>query len=220
MKVQFTADFHANDYTEDRPLPWPKIYDISEDGITELMSLGVLDKVGWEIFSIVATGKFYGSCPKSKNLARALKQAKDALTQFREAMTSAGPWLTRRVLHDHDFLENQKLGNDYYLANEDYAFRLERFITDAELYEKILKDLADNEQPTSGRDAKQTARVPAMHLAELFRDHDIEMSTYQNGTFMQVLRIILREIDPKIGDEAYRRHGQWAIRATQPIGTK
>ena len=220
MKVQFTADFHADDFTEDRPLPWPKIYDISEDGMAELMSLEALDGVGWKICSIVAVGKFYGSYPKSKNLTRALKQARDALTQFREAMTSAGPWLTRKVLSDHNWQENENLGNDYALANEDCAFRLERFITDAETYEKILKNVADSEYPSSGRDTKQAARVPAKHLAELFRDHGIEMSTYQDGTFMQALRIILREIDPQIGDEAYRRHGQWAIRATQPIGTK
>ena len=91
MKVQFTADFHADDFTEDRPLPWPKIYDISEDGMAELMSLEALEGLGVNICSIVAVGKFYGACPKSKNLTRALKQARDALTQFREAMTSAGP---------------------------------------------------------------------------------------------------------------------------------
>lgn len=209
MKAQFSVDFH-----NDRPLPWPSEYDISDEGQAELMSFSEIHDVWWKICTIVAVAKFYGHHPTNKKVIRSLEQARNGLAKFADAIESAGPWLTRMMLHDYDAT------GEYYLEDEDMVFRLENFIKNAEYYENILASLMEKQTVSKGRSENRTAKVPAQHLAAVFREHDIPISTYQDGTFMRILSVVLKEIDPEIGEEAHRRHGQWAIKQTQLMGTK
>ena len=61
-----------------------------------------------------------------------------------------------------------------------------------------------------GAPQKIIERYTAYFVAQCLWDAEIDVKTYEDGTYMSILRIVFSEVFPEIGAEAHRRHGNWA----------
>ncbi len=205
------ADFHLHLFAD---YGWPAEYDISEEGRRDLESY-IEIKENWDLcFDIdylVARAKFYGRQVPEAEALKNTKNARTGLAQFINVVESAGPWLTFRILHEEEELGDENREQSHYWEHEDRAFRLESFIKQAKLYESILDNMEGDSDLPPGRSTNEFAYTNAELLAEIFQNHGIPLSSYKDGKYFQVLRIVLNEIFPNIKPEAYRRYAASAL---------
>lgn len=193
---------------------WPTEYDISEDGRSELESYKVFKENSdfrFDIDFLVARAKFYGAQASEQVVLDNIKKTRRGLAQFINGAEAAGPWLTLAMLHDEEEFDDENREESHFWEDEDRAFRLESFIEQAKLYESVLANLEGTGELPIGRTKNEFAHTNAVMLAEIFQEYGIPLSSYKDGKYFQVLRIVLNEIYPDIKPEAYRRYATSAL---------
>ena len=207
MKV----DFHLHLFADHG---WPPEYDISEDGRRELDLHNEIKEgsdLRFDIDCLIARAKFYGAQASEQVALDNIKKTRRGLAQFINGVEAAGPWLTLAMLHDEEEFDDENREESHYWEDEDRAFRLESFIERAKLYESLLADMEGDSDLPIGRAKNEFAHTNAVMLAELFQEHGIPLSSYKDGKYFQVFRIVLNEIFPDIKPEAYRRYATSAL---------
>ena len=84
--------------------------------------------------------------------------------------------------------------------------------TDANNLDSIASLAIDRTHVTRGSLPKVAARYTAYFVAECLWNENINVTSYEDGLYFQILRLVFAEAMPDLGDEAYRRHGNWAIK--------
>ena len=84
--------------------------------------------------------------------------------------------------------------------------------TDASILNSIASLAIDRSHVTRGSLPKVAARYTAYFVAECMWNKNIAVSSYEDGLYFQILRLVFADAMPDLGDEAYRRHGNWAIK--------
>lgn len=88
----------------------------------------------------------------------------------------------------------------------------------AEIVGKVAAMALSGIEVSRGARPKVAARLTAYFVAECLWDSGLDVTTYEDGLYFQILRYIFEETMPDIGEEAYRRHGNWAIKNEGNIG--
>lgn len=83
--------------------------------------------------------------------------------------------------------------------------------TNANNLDSIASLAIDRTHVTRGALPKVAARYTAYFVAECLWNEKIAVSSYEDGLYFQILRLVFAEAMPDLGNEAYRRHGNWAI---------
>jgi len=84
--------------------------------------------------------------------------------------------------------------------------------SDANNLDRIASLAIDQTNVTRGSLPKVAARFTAYFVAECLWNKNIDVSSYEDGLYFQILRLVFAGAMPDLGDEAYRRHGNWAIK--------
>ena len=87
-----------------------------------------------------------------------------------------------------------------------------RFIDFAEAMEKAASNASSEINVRSGRTVNFKAKSIAIHLRESLECLHINLSTYDDGPYMSILRVAFSELVPTKKGAAYRRHGLWAMK--------
>lgn len=80
-------------------------------------------------------------------------------------------------------------------------------------YSAVAFDAGSNIRPQKGRRLKGRERKFAFFVGFEFINYQLPLSAYVDSPYMQVLNILFKEVMPTKHGEAYRRYGDWAVKA-------
>ncbi len=89
---------------------------------------------------------------------------------------------------------------------------LEQFLEQAALMEKLLSETISNYRVQRGRKRKSSPMFMALAVMEIFDANGLRATTYQDGQFFRSLEAIFSDLLPELGEDAYRRYGEIAIK--------
>ncbi len=84
--------------------------------------------------------------------------------------------------------------------------------------EELVSEPLDNEKPKRGARQLIGARCLAKLTLGNLNMNGIRATSYQDGVYFKVLRILFAAAMPELGEEAYRRHALSALSALKPAG--
>lgn len=77
---------------------------------------------------------------------------------------------------------------------------------------KALAEIEITRNVKTGTKPNIKGRSIAFHLRETFEDFGVPVTSYESGPFMEILDIVFSELLPTEGQQAYIRHGKWAVK--------
>ena len=89
---------------------------------------------------------------------------------------------------------------------------LEEMFDQIGVVERLLVETIAKFQLRRGRKRKSAPLFLALAVLEVFHENDMRATSYQDGLFFRTLELVLKELLPNLGDEAYRRYGENALR--------
>ena len=81
---------------------------------------------------------------------------------------------------------------------------------------KLAQMALERVQVHRGAPINFEARALALGIREAFEEHEIKITSYDDGIFMRVLETSFASLLPDIGVESHRRHGKWALSVKDP----
>lgn len=89
---------------------------------------------------------------------------------------------------------------------------LEQMLEQIEAFEKLLQATSESLNVRRGRKPRSLPLFQALNVLEIFHENDLHATSYQDGQYFRVLELVFSALFPRIGEEAYRRYGENALK--------
>ena len=81
-----------------------------------------------------------------------------------------------------------------------------------DILEKAIDNALRKIEIPRGARPNLEARFLALFILEVLLDREIKATTYDDGIYFRILSVAIADTFPELGEEAYRRHGAWALK--------
>ncbi len=97
-------------------------------------------------------------------------------------------------------------------SNKGSGYELFRLKKNIQMVKKAVKLAMEKEGSARGAPANIIARNLAFHILTALESQDVNCTSYDDGTYFNILANVFNDVFPELGDEAFQRYGRWALK--------
>jgi hypothetical protein len=191
---------------------------------------GRLDEVVWCIKESINSAMILEGPRDLKRCRKELRALYKAMSRLLEMINSLS--IDTRLALDHfakeeDFEQSQASKykrpkqTSHLPVQSGEAIRRLRIYAEAtkKAASSALVEIKKKRKVRSGAKPNIAARSIALHLREILEDFGVSVTSYESGSYMEILNVAFSRLLPTEDQQAYIRHGKWAVRLKDIRGT-
>lgn len=97
-------------------------------------------------------------------------------------------------------------------SNKGSGYELFRLKKNIQMVKKAVKLAMEKEGSARGAPANIIARNLAFHILTALESQDVNCTSYDDGTYFNILANVFNDVFPELGGEAFQRYGRWALK--------
>lgn len=97
-------------------------------------------------------------------------------------------------------------------SNKGSGYELFRLKKSIQIVKKAAELAMEKEGSPRGAPPNAIARHLAFHVLTALEQQDVNCTSYDDGTYFNILANVFNDVFPELGDEAFQRYGRWALK--------